>query len=394
MAARTPPETVLGCMTFGGQTSCCDAGAMVRQFLERGHTSLDSARLYQDGEADRLVGEILRELPEELARGARAASKANAFGVQRQVNVDEPGDLSTAGFSAQCSLAADAFKGAILDVFYLHGPDPNHHIEETLTAVQQAHERGLFERFGLSNFSAQETEWIWHYMNQRGWVLPTVYQGMYNVITRRVEEELLPTLRRLGMAFYAFNPLAGGLLSGKYDARGLLNGTSGLRLAEVDQKDSKLPDVSDKTMNYRSGRFDKASLGGQNYQKRYMQEAQLEALQIVADHLAAEQQEPGEMLRAALLWMYQHSQLDGSLGDKVIIGASKLSHFEANLAICEAGQRQGHRLEHNLLAHFDKAWEHCKDVCAGYYKTWSASSLGKPREDFAVLPVANLKRET
>lgn len=55
-------------------------------------------------------------------------------------------------------------------------------------------------------------------MKERGWVTPSVYQGMYNVITRGVEAELFPALRKLGMAFYAFNPLAGGFLTGKYQS--------------------------------------------------------------------------------------------------------------------------------------------------------------------------------
>ena len=59
---------------------------------------------------------------------------------------------------------------------------------------------------------------IHSHMSERGWVRPTVYQGMYNALTRDVEDELLPTLRRLRMSFYAYNPLAGGLLTGKQDS--------------------------------------------------------------------------------------------------------------------------------------------------------------------------------
>ena len=47
-------------------------------------------------------------------------------------------------------------------------------------------------------------------------VCPTVYQGMYNVITRDLERELVPVVRQLGMRLYVYNPLAGGLLSGRY----------------------------------------------------------------------------------------------------------------------------------------------------------------------------------
>ena len=53
-------------------------------------------------------------------------------------------------------------------------------------------------------------------MQSNDWVRPTVYQGMYSVVTRQVEEELIPCLRHHGIAFYAYSPLGGGLLSGKY----------------------------------------------------------------------------------------------------------------------------------------------------------------------------------
>ncbi|CAM9972821.1 unnamed protein product, partial [Hapterophycus canaliculatus] len=49
-----------------------------------------------------------------------------------------------------------------------------------------------------------------------GWQTPSVYQGMYNAVTREVERELLPALKKLGMRFYAYNPLAGGILTGKH----------------------------------------------------------------------------------------------------------------------------------------------------------------------------------
>ena len=74
-----------------------------------------------------------------------------------------------------------------------------------------------FKYFGLSNYPAWEVVYIWSYCKSRGWVLPSVYQGMYNPITREVERELIPALRKLGMSFYAYNPLCGGLLTGKHN---------------------------------------------------------------------------------------------------------------------------------------------------------------------------------
>lgn len=63
--------------------------------------------------------------------------------------------------------------------------------------------------FGLSNYAAWEVAEICTLCRSNGWILPTVYQGMYNATTRQVETELFPCLRHFGLRFYAYNPLAG-----------------------------------------------------------------------------------------------------------------------------------------------------------------------------------------
>ena len=66
------------------------------------------------------------------------------------------------------------------------------------------------------HIKAWEVVWIYTYMKSKGWVVPVVYQGMLNAITRTTIENLLPALRRCKMSFYAYNPLAGGMLTGKH----------------------------------------------------------------------------------------------------------------------------------------------------------------------------------
>lgn len=103
-----------------------------------------------------------------------------------------------------------------VDILYLHAPDHNTPIAETLTAVNDLHEQGVFKRFGLSNYSAWEVMEIYHICLSKGYIKPTVYQGMYNALTRVVEDELMKCLSYLNIAFYAYNPLAGGILTGRY----------------------------------------------------------------------------------------------------------------------------------------------------------------------------------
>ena len=99
-------------------------------------------------------------------------------------------------------------------------------LDETPEAVQPRTRRAA-SGGSASNYSAGEVELIAERMAGRGWVRPTVYQGVYNALTRGVEAELMPLLRELGIAFYAYNPLAGGLLTGKHHARASAAGSGG-----------------------------------------------------------------------------------------------------------------------------------------------------------------------
>ena len=89
------------------------------------------------------------------------------------------------------------------------------------------HEEGRFKRLGLSNFSAAEVATVCDLTAARGWVRPSVYQGLYNALSRGVEADLMPVLRDNDMSFYAYNPLAGGLLTGKHSGLASLTSTDG-----------------------------------------------------------------------------------------------------------------------------------------------------------------------
>ena len=85
-----------------------------------------------------------------------------------------------------------------------------------MQACFELFQQGKFRHFGLSNFAAWQVAEVVELCRRHGWMEPEVYQGMYNALTRDVERELFPCLRNYGMRFYAYNPLAGGLLTGKH----------------------------------------------------------------------------------------------------------------------------------------------------------------------------------
>ena len=76
---------------------------------------------------------------------------------------------------------------------------------------------GKFGSFGLSNFVSREVSEICEISKKNGWTMPSVYQAIYNELHRTVEPELFPCPRFYKIALYAFRPLAGGLLTGKFN---------------------------------------------------------------------------------------------------------------------------------------------------------------------------------
>ena len=73
-----------------------------------------------------------------------------------------------------------------VDIFYLHAPDRNTPFEVTMKGVNDLYKEGKFKRFGLSNFNAYEVAEIVTIAKANGYVLPTVYQGIYNAVERYV----------------------------------------------------------------------------------------------------------------------------------------------------------------------------------------------------------------
>ncbi|KAI8680508.1 Aldo-ket-red domain-containing protein [Fusarium keratoplasticum] len=165
------PRVILGLMTFGPpgsepngarMTSLSDFKAFLDYFQGEGYAEIDTVRIYVDG-------------------------KQEAF-----TRTDS------------------------IDIFYLHAPDRSIPFTKTLEAVNDLYSEGKFRQLGLSNYAAWEVSELWNIANKREYVKPTVYQAMYNAITRDIDSELVPCCRKYGINIIAYNPLAGGALSGKY----------------------------------------------------------------------------------------------------------------------------------------------------------------------------------
>mmetsp|Transcript_25625 Transcript_25625/g.77247 ORF Transcript_25625/g.77247 Transcript_25625/m.77247 type:complete len:287 (+) Transcript_25625:82-942(+) len=266
--------------------------------------------MYMRGETEVVMGDILAG-DDALRNAVRVATKANAF-----KGYDET--LSAKSVATQMVKSTKALKADAVDIYYLHNPDPKVPILETLRAVDELHKAGKFNELGLSNFAAWEVCHIVHLCKEHGFVAPSVYQGMYNAITRDVERELLPCLKALGLRFNAYNPLCGGLLACTRTREELATLDDGSRF----RKSNKM------------------------YRDRYLSEPQLDAVDAFRDACAGAGVKP---VHAALRWMKHHSTLKPD--DGIIVGASKVAHLEDNLDGLDGGP-----LPEAVVAACDAGW--------------------------------------
>nr|XP_060482238.1 aflatoxin B1 aldehyde reductase member 2-like [Panthera onca]XP_060482239.1 aflatoxin B1 aldehyde reductase member 2-like [Panthera onca]XP_060482240.1 aflatoxin B1 aldehyde reductase member 2-like [Panthera onca] len=193
------PATVLGTMEMGRRMDAPASAAAVRAFLERGHTELDTAFMYSDGQSESILGGLGLGLGGGDCR-VKIATKANPW---------EGKSLKPDSLRTQLETSLKRLQCSRVDLFYLHAPDHDTPVEETLRACHQLHQEGKFVELGLSNYAAWEVAEICTLCKSSGWILPTVYQGMYKATAQQVETELLPCLRHFLLRFYAYNPLAG-----------------------------------------------------------------------------------------------------------------------------------------------------------------------------------------
>jgi len=208
------------------------------------------------------------------------------------------------------------------DLWYLHAPDRTIPYEITLKAANELYEEGLFKRLGISNYAAWEVAEIVSICRANGYIQPTVYQGIYNVLYRGVEPELFTCLRKFGISFYGFSALGGGFFTGRFAS-----------------KDDK-PEAGT--------RFDPSTTLGKHARARYWNDHYFKAMDIIRPVADKYSLTPAEI---ALRWISHHSKMKQEFGDSVIIGASSSQQTEQNLIDLEKGP-----LPDEVIQALDAAW--------------------------------------
>ncbi len=214
MLGRQGPEVSeigLGCMgmsAFYGAADEGEARATLARALELGCNFLDTADMYGPFTNEELVGSAIAPHREEVF----LASKFGIKLVHPENLIDRVIDGSPGYVREACEASLRRLGTDRIDLYYQHRVDPNTPIEETVGAMAELVAEGKVRYLGLSEASAQT-------IRRAHAVHPlAAVQTEYSLWTREVEEEILPTLKELGIALVAYSPLGRGFLSGRFSS--------------------------------------------------------------------------------------------------------------------------------------------------------------------------------
>jgi voltage-dependent potassium channel beta subunit len=196
-------------LTFGTQVELDQATAIIDKAFGLGINSFDCADVYKNGEAERLLGQVLPQ----RRRGDYVVSTKAFFPMG-----DGPNDrgLSRKHITDSVHASLERLKLDYVDLWYCHRWDPETPLEETLSAIDDLIRQGRILYWGTSDWEADQIAQAWALCQARGWHRPVVNQPYYSLVGRKIEQRILPTTKRLGMGTASFSPLAQGILTGKY----------------------------------------------------------------------------------------------------------------------------------------------------------------------------------
>lgn len=200
----------LGTMMFGKQTDEAESLKIMDYAFDNGINFFDTADLYNVGESERIVGKGLKGRRDKIILTTKVRGQMGE-------------DPSNSGLSRRYIMSAvDASLKRLdtdyLDFYYMHAPDYDTALEETLDTMSGLVKSGKVRYIGISNYPAWQIADILAICDKRGYVAPVMTQNVYNAITRGIESELIPCVNEHKMGMVIYNPIAGGLLTGKHKA--------------------------------------------------------------------------------------------------------------------------------------------------------------------------------
>jgi aryl-alcohol dehydrogenase-like predicted oxidoreductase len=198
----------LGTMMFGLQTTEADSIRIIHKALDQGINFLDTANMYAGGESERIVGKAIAQRRDGVVLATKGRNKTG----------EGPNDWGGSRLHMRQALDASLKRLATdyVDLYYIHAPDYNTPIEETLRFFDDAIRQGKILYSACSNFRAWRLcEALWT-SDRLGVPRPAAVQPLYNLVNRDIEVELLPLCQAHGIGVVSYSPLARGILTAKY----------------------------------------------------------------------------------------------------------------------------------------------------------------------------------
>lgn len=283
---------ILGTMTFGDSVAEPAAAQMVEDFLAAGGTGIDTANGYADGHSESILARLLRDHRDQVVL-------ATKVGIPHP-DADDAPPLSVQGIRRCVAGSLHRLDTDHVDLLYLHQPDRATPIGQTLTALQELLDNGAIRAWGVSNFAAWQIAELRYQAADLGIPDPVIAQQIYNVVATRLDDEYAEYAAVTSLPTVIYNPLAGGLLTGKHSPR------------------EQPP----------TGRFGRTGLGAV-YRDRYWNDTvftALDALQTLANDAGIP---PAEL---ALRWAINRPVVNA-----VLIGGSRPENIRSNLAAIGKG---------------------------------------------------------
>ncbi|KAF2423733.1 Aldo/keto reductase [Tothia fuscella] len=179
-----------------------------------GIDEIDTAAVYPGGKSGR----------SETLPGQMKASESFIIDTKIMVNGGHSpdaggGDLSKENVRKSFETSLERLGMGKVRVLYCHRPDPVTPLEETAEVFNELYKEGKFERWGVSNYPVSTVKELLSICDSKGFIKPTVYQGMYNILCRHAEIKLFPLLKQHNISYNVYSPTAGGLFAPTQSSR-------------------------------------------------------------------------------------------------------------------------------------------------------------------------------
>ena len=305
----------LGTMTFGDQADEETSIRIVHHALDQGVNFFDTADCYTMGQSERFLGKALEGRREDAVIATKVT---NARGFKPNQSGQGRKHIITGVEESLRALRTD-----YVDLLYLHHPSGDAPTEEVIETMTNLVRSGKIRYYGVSNYSTWQFCSMVHIAREMHAVAPIVTESVYNLLTRGIEDEMVPFLKEYRLGLTCFNPIAAGLLTGKHK-RGAL------------AENSRLKD------NY-------------GYNLRYISDGNMTAVEKLTEIA----EDAGmSLLELSLQWLLNQEAVSS-----VIVGASKFDHVVQNIPL--AAEKKP--LTKETLEACDQVWDAIKGHWFSYH---------------------------